>query len=63
LDHCWDCSYFRYLVKNYIVNFPNMNPYNKDVSIFVNKIIEIIARTNMNRLKEQTKIIKKGIYI
>jgi hypothetical protein len=51
MDHCWDCAYFSYIVKNYIINFPNMNPY-KDVNNFISKIIDIIAQTNLNRLAQ-----------
>jgi hypothetical protein len=59
MDHCWDCAYFSYIVKNYIINFPNVNPYSTDVSDFISKIIDIIAQTNLNRLalKSSIKII------
>lgn len=63
MDHCWDCSYFSYIVNNYITNFPTINPYKKyDISEFINKIIEIISKTNINRLKENTLHIRERLF-
>jgi hypothetical protein len=62
LDHCWDCVYSTYLIKNYIINFPTFNPYkNVEVKEFMNNIINIIGKTNINRIKEKTYLVKNRI--
>ena len=64
MDHCWDCVYYSYLVKNYISAFPQFNKLygNMDITNLINNIIKIISSSNINRLEVKTSLIKKRIF-
>jgi len=38
-DHCYDCTYFSYIIKNYISKFHNFNPFNTNDVFKIMKII------------------------
>jgi hypothetical protein len=47
-DHCYDCTYFSYIIKNYLSNFPNFNPF-EITNVF--KIMKIIT----NKISKYTR--------
>ena len=50
-DHCYDCTYFSYLVKNYLIHFPNFNPFNStDVFDIMKKITNYISKYTNNKI-------------
>ena len=60
LDHCFDCTYFTYLMKNYITHFDSET---KDVSYLCNKIMNTLDKKTSNKIKMKTKYIQKNILI
>jgi hypothetical protein len=54
LDTCWDCVYFSYIIKNYLII------YNIDTSVedYCNQIIDTITKKCINRIREKTKYVK-----
>jgi hypothetical protein len=61
-DHCYDCTYFSHLIKNYLKKFPN-NIFDKEPSILhiMNKIKDRLLESTMDRIKLSNQHIKHGI--
>ena len=61
-DHCYDCTYFSYLIKNYLNIFPNFNPFNTD-NIFdiMKKITNLISKYSSNKIAIINSYIKNNI--
>ena len=61
-DHCYDCTYFSYLIKNYLNIFPNFNPFNTD-NIFdiMKKITNLISKHSSNKIAIINSYIKNNI--
>ena len=61
-DHCYDCTYFSYLIKNYLNHFPNFNPF-KSTNIFdiMKKITNYISKYTNNRIGNMNDYIRNNM--
>jgi hypothetical protein len=55
LDHCYDCTYFTYLIKNYITHYNKFNPYGTNIKNICQRIIDFINIKRTNKLMVKTK--------
>ena len=62
-DHCYDCTYFSYIVKNYIKHFSQFSPFKtNDVYEIMRKIVENIREsTDKDTIKLTNNMIRKNI--
>jgi len=61
-DHCYDCVYFGYIIKNYISKFKVFNPYkNKDIFSIMVEITNILSEYSQNKIKSLNSYIKHNI--
>ena len=64
LDHCWDCTCFQYIIKNYVSNFKKFNFFKTDnIEKIVNEIIKFISMNTINRLKLKNDLILSRLNI
>jgi hypothetical protein len=50
-DHCYDCTYFSYLIKNYLNRFPNFNPFNvTDVYLIMKILVNKLSKHSQNKI-------------
>ena len=50
-DNCYDCTYFSYLIQNYLNKFAKVNPYKKQSVLQIMKqIIGTISKMTMDRI-------------
>lgn len=62
MDHCFDCVYFSYLIKNYITYYDKFNPYGTDVKNICQIIIDFIVTKRHNKLKAKTYFILSNLH-
>jgi hypothetical protein len=61
-DHCYDCTYFSYLIKNYIDNFSNFNPFNStNIFDIMKKITNYISKNTNNRIANINSYIRTNL--
>jgi len=69
-DHCYDCAYFSYVVKNYLNKFPNFNPFkiNKtskkkstDIFSIMKYITNYLNKYSQNKIKVYNEYIRNNI--
>ena len=61
-DHCYDCTYFSYLIKNYLNHFPNFNPFNSNnVFDIMKKITNYISKYTNNRIANMNSYIRNNM--
>ena len=67
-DHCYDCVYFGYIIKNYIEKFVDFNPFktneNKketDILNIMTNITDYISKYSRNKIKMHNKYIRNNI--
>jgi hypothetical protein len=64
LDHCFDCTYFTYLIKNYIDNFDNISKKenkNDKIKYMCDNILHKLEKYNKDKLKIKTIEIKNNM--
>ena len=50
-DHCYDCTYYSYVIKNYIKKFPDFNPFNTtDIYKIMKSITNKIAKYTQDKI-------------
>lgn len=50
-DHCYDCTYFSYLIRNYLNKFPKFNPFETtDIFTIMMKITNLISKYTSNKI-------------
>ena len=61
-DHCYDCTYFSYLIQNYITKFSEFNPY-KSSNVFdiMKKMTNYIARKRNNKIANMNNYVKTNL--
>lgn len=62
IDHCFDCTYFTYLIKNYITHFDKINPLGTDVKHICQLIINTIVKKRHNKLKIKTNYLSNHLF-
>jgi hypothetical protein len=61
-DHCYDCTYFSYIIKNYISKFPNFNPFDTTDILNIMKIITSkIKKYTQDKIYIYNKYIRNNI--
>jgi hypothetical protein len=61
-DHCYDCTYFSYLIKNYLNNFSKFNPFNStNVFDIMKKITNKISKYTNNKIAFMNSYIKNNM--
>jgi hypothetical protein len=61
-DCCYDCTYYSYLMKNYIIHFSKFNKISNDVYELMIYVINRISKTRLNKLKYMNENILKNIH-
>lgn len=61
-DHCYDCTYFSHLIKNYKSKFPNNIFKDNTILETMNKIKERLLHSTMDRIKLSNEHIRHNIY-
>lgn len=61
-DHCYDCTYYSYLIRNYLDNFKDFNPF-KTVDIYeiMKQITDTISKLTIDKIKIYNKMIRNNI--
>ena len=63
-DHCFDCTYFSYLIKNYIKHFSKFNYFkSKDILYIMNEIIKFLETFSNNKIRKINNQIFKELKI
>jgi hypothetical protein len=61
-DHCYDCTYFSYLISNYLKKFNKFNPFGTTVVFdIMRKITNIITKLTVDRIWQQNKLIRNNL--
>ena len=61
-DHCYDCTYYSYLIRNYIDNFKEFNPFKtEDIYEIMKQITDTIAKMTIDKIKIYNKMIRNNI--
>jgi hypothetical protein len=61
-DHCYDCTYFSYVIKNYISKFPTFNPFDTTDILNIMKIITSkIKKYTQDKIYVYNKYIRNNI--
>ena len=61
-DHCYDCTYFSYLIRNYTDNFKEFNPFKtEDVEKIMRQITNTISKRTVDRIEMYNKMIRTNI--
>ena len=61
-DHCYDCTYFSYLIKNYLNKFPKFNPFNTtDIFDIMKKITNLISKYTNNKIAIYNSYIRNNL--
>ena len=61
-DHCYDCTYFSYLIQNYLNKFGDINPYKTtDVLKIMKEITNTITKSTMDKIDIYNKMIRQNI--
>ena len=62
-DHCYDCTYFSYLIKNYINKFKEFSPFKTDNIYNIMKIItDDISKLHLDKIKADNANIKRNLF-
>ena len=60
-DHCYDCTYFSYLMKNYIDKFGKQSPFkSKDILKIMKEITNKIAGMTIDRIDYFNKLVREN---
>jgi hypothetical protein len=61
-DNCYDCTYFSYLIKNYLNKFIKVNPYKTQSVIEIMKMItRQISKLTIDRIGYQNALIRRNM--
>jgi hypothetical protein len=61
-DHCYDCTHFSYLIRNYINHFTEFNPFKTDnIYEIMREITDTIAKLTIDKIKICNKMIRNNI--
>jgi hypothetical protein len=61
-DHCYDCTYFSYLISNYLKKFNKCNPFGTtNVFDIMKEITNLITKLTIDRIAQQNKIIRNNL--
>ena len=60
-DHCYDCTYFSYLIKSYIKKYPNNIFGTDDILTIMHIIINDLIKSTKNRIKIHNENIRYNI--
>ena len=67
-DHCYDCTYFGYIIKNYLEKFSDFNPFkteeNKketDISNIMLYIVKYLSKYSQNKIEKHNNYIRNNI--
>ena len=67
-DHCYDCTYFGYVIKNYLTKFASVNPFkdkkgNKDTDILniMKYICNFTSKYSQNKIELQNSYVRNNI--
>jgi hypothetical protein len=61
-DNCYDCTYFSYLIQNYLNKFKDFNPFKKQTVLQIMKhIIGTISSLTVDRIGYQNALIRRNI--
>ena len=61
-DHCYDCTYYSYLIRNYIDNFKEFNPFKtEDIYEIMKQVTDTIAKMTIDKIKIYNKMIRNNI--
>ena len=61
-DNCYDCTYFSYLIQNYMNKFAKFNPFKSQSVIQIMKhIVGSITKLTLDRIGYQNSLIRRNI--
>ena len=61
-DHCYDCTYFSYLISNYLKKFNKCNPFGTtNVFDIMKEITNLITKLTIDRIEQQNKLIRNNL--
>ena len=61
-DNCYDCTYYSYLIQNYIKKFSNVNPFKTDdVFQIMKHIVNIISKLTVDKIAYQNAYIRRNM--
>uniref|UniRef100_A0A6C0ECM0 Uncharacterized protein n=1 Tax=viral metagenome TaxID=1070528 RepID=A0A6C0ECM0_9ZZZZ len=73
-DHCYDCTYFSYIIKNYLSKFSNVNPFSnqkhkgstnnkksKDIFSIMKYITNYLCKHSQDKIKSHNNYVRNNI--
>lgn len=61
-DHCYDCTYFSYLIQNYLNKFQDFSPFKTtDIYKIMRHITTFIIQLTNDKIKQQNNYVRKNI--